>query len=471
LVPVASTRTVDVMARSINLGMPRIGPRRQLKRAVEAYWAGTADAGTLAEVARSRRADAWRQQAAAGIDSIPSNDFSLYDQVLDTTCLVGAVPDRFGTDGGPVDLDTYFALARGTTRGTGATARVVAPLEMTKWFDTNYHYLVPELGPRTEFAVSGTKPVDEFAEALALGITTRPVLVGPVTYLSLAKSTTPGFSTLELLPPLLDVYGRILDDLTAAGARWVQLDEPVLGTDLDDEVRSAIDFAYAVLSRRITKILVATYFSGLGDNLELAASLPVAGLHVDLVRHPDQLPVLLDHLDADTVLSAGVVDGRNVWRTDIRRTLGQLTAAQERLGDRLWVGPSCSLQHVPHDLSLETNLPPELAGWLAFATQKLDEVAAVTAGLVGGPDAIAEALAASDDAAAARAASASVDRAGVRRRVGALTPADAVRHAPYDRRRVLQEQAPGAADAAHHHHRFVPPDDRDPGGASTCRVG
>jgi 5-methyltetrahydropteroyltriglutamate--homocysteine methyltransferase len=429
------------MARSLNLGMPRIGPRRELKRAIEGYWAGTVSAGDLAAVAETRRARAWREQAEAGIDSIPSNDFSLYDQVLDTTCLVGAIPQRFRWDGAPVDLDTYFSLARGTTDSTGSGTQVVAPLEMTKWFDTNYHYLVPELGPATEFTLSSSKPVDEFREALALGITTRPVLVGPVTYLLLSKGVEPGFTPLDLLPSLLDVYGRILDELSAAGARWVQFDEPCLGTDLDDEARTAIDFAYGELSRRALKILVATYFSGLEDNLELATALPVAGLHVDLVRSPGQLPVLLEHLDADTVLSAGVVDGRNVWRHDIGRSLALLAPAQERLGDRLWVGASCSLQHVPHDLSSETDLPTELVPWLAFARQKLDEVAAITRGLVDGTDAIADALADSDRAAPARATSSAVVRPAVRARAAALTAADAVRRSPYSERRAVQSRS------------------------------
>jgi len=429
------------MARSMNLGMPRIGPRRELKRAVEGYWAGTTDATHLTDVARRRRADNWREQAEAGIESIASNDFSLYDQVLDTTCLVGAVPDRFGFGGGPVDLDTYFSLARGTTGGTGGGSRVVAPLEMTKWFDTNYHYLVPELGPATRFALSSTKPVDEFREALGLGIVTRPVLVGPVTYLSLAKSTVAGFSTLELLPELLDVYAQVLDALGAAGARWVQLDEPCLGTDLDDEARSAVDFAYGELTRRTLKILVATSFSGLGDTLELAAALPVAGLHVDLVRDRGQLPRLLDVLDPDTVLSAGVVDGRNVWRTDLRATIDLLAGAQDRLGDRLWVGPSCSLQHVPHDLSSETDLPAEITGWLAFAHQKLGELTAVTRGLVEGPGAIAEALEASDRAVQSRRTSRRIARPHVRARAEALSPRDTARSSPREQRRILQERS------------------------------
>ncbi|MGH9017882.1 MAG: 5-methyltetrahydropteroyltriglutamate--homocysteine S-methyltransferase, partial [Acidimicrobiales bacterium] len=392
------------MARAMNLGMPRIGPARELKRAVEGYWAGTTDAATLTDVAAERRASAWRQQARSGIDSVPSNDFSLYDQVLDTTCLVGAVPERFGPVTGPVDLDTYFTLARGTTATVDGVPRVVAPLEMTKWFDTNYHYLVPELGPATTFRPSSTKPVAEFTEARALGVVTRPVLLGPVTYLLLSKPTTAGFRPLSLLPALLDVYDAVLDDLAAAGARWVQLDEPCLGTDLDDEARRAVDTAYRRLSRRTLKLLVATYFSGLGANLGLATELPVAGLHVDLVRDPGQLAPLLSQLDADTVLSAGVVDGRNVWRTDLRAALDRLAPAHDRLGDRLWVGPSCSLQHVPHDLALETSLPPGLVDRLAFAAQKLDEIALLATGLRHGAAAVADALAASDAVVAARAA-------------------------------------------------------------------
>jgi 5-methyltetrahydropteroyltriglutamate--homocysteine methyltransferase len=426
------------MARSTNLGMPRIGHGREMKRAIEGYWSGTTDAARLAETASAVRARNWREQVEAGIENIPSNDFTLYDQVLDTSCLLGAVPPRFGFDGPVVDLDTYFSLARGTT----ADGRLVEPLEMTKWFDTNYHYLVPELGPETQFALSSTKPVDEFREALGLGIVTRPVLVGPVTYLMSAKATVPGFSTLELLPSLLVVYSQALDRLAAAGASWVQLDEPCLGTDLDDEARRAVVLAYTTLAAGpAPNLLVATYFSGLADNLELAASLPVAGLHVDLVRDPAQLTGLLDRLDPAAVLSAGVIDGRNVWRNDVRRTLELLGPAHERLGDRLWVSPSCSLQHVPHDLEAETDLPAEVHGWLAFARQKLDETAVVTRALVEGPDAVADALEASDRAAAGRRSSPRIHRAAVRARLEALSPGDAVRSATHEERREIQQRA------------------------------
>ncbi len=373
------------MAHSINLGMPRIGPHRELKRAVERYWAGRSDAAELAQAARDRRADAWHTQQAAGVDSIPCNDFSLYDQVLDTCCLVGAVPERFGWAGGPVDLDTYFAMARGTERD-GAT---VAPLEMTKWFDTNYHHLVPEVGPDTAFRVASGKPVAELAEARALGIAARPVLVGPVTFLRLATATVPGFDPLDLLDRLLPIYEEVVADLEVAGAGWIQLDEPCLATDLDDAARTALREAYGRLARASgARLLLATYFGGLGDNLDLAVDLPVGGLHVDLVRAPGELDAIVDRVAAapgERVLSVGVVDGRNVWRTDLRAVLATLGDAHRRLGDRLWVGPSCSLQHVPHDLDAEADLDAAVRDRLAFARQKLDEVAVLTAALTLSP--------------------------------------------------------------------------------------
>jgi 5-methyltetrahydropteroyltriglutamate--homocysteine methyltransferase len=296
-------------------------------------------------------------------------------------------------------------MARGTERD-GAAA---PPLEMTKWFDTNYHYLVPELGPGSGFRVASTKPVDELVEARDLGIATRPVLVGPVTFLRLATTTERGFDPLDLLDRLLPVYGEVLARLAAAGAEWVQLDEPCLVTDLDEAAQHALRRAYETLAAASgpARLLLATYFGGLGDNLDLAAGLPVDGLHVDLVRAPGQLAAVTDRMAAapgDRVLSAGIVDGRNVWRTDLRAALGALDDAHRRLGDRLWVGPSCSLQHVPHDLDGEDDLDADLRGWLAFAGQKLGEVATLTAALRHGEDApaVADLLAASDRAVEAR---------------------------------------------------------------------
>ncbi len=410
---------VGDVAHAMNLGMPRIGPRRELKHAVEAYWEGAINATDLLDVATRRRTDAWRTQADVGIRSIPSNDFSLYDHVLDTCYLVGAVPDRFRLDRPIEGLDAYFAMARGTERPGGT----VHPLEMTKWFDTNYHYLVPELGPKTQFRLDQPKPLDEYAEARALGIETRPVLVGPVSFLLLAKPTVAGFSPLDLLPRLLTVYQQILSELSDLGCEWVQLDEPALITDLNTEEHAAFPDAYAVLaSGPRPRCLIATYFGELGENLALAAGLPVDGLHVDLVRGPDQLLPLLDCMQEGTVLSAGVVDGRNVWRNDLRHSLDQLEPAHERLGDRLWVGPSCSLQHVPHDLDLETNLDPGLRRWLAFGRQKLAEIVAVTHGLSDGPEAIGGALADSDLTVA--------DRAGANRAGSGDTIAPSVSRRP-----------------------------------------
>jgi 5-methyltetrahydropteroyltriglutamate--homocysteine methyltransferase len=387
------------MARGMNLGMPRIGPGRELKHVVEGYWEGAATAADVAEAARRRRADAWRAQAAAGIESIPSNDFSLYDQVLDHCIAVGAVPGRFAAGPQADELDSYFAMARGRQTAAGP----VSPLEMTKWFDTNYHYLVPELGPGTRLAADWRKPLGEHAEARLLGVDTRPVLIGPVSFLLLAKPTAAGWEPLRLLSRLVPAYQQVLAELSQSGCAWVQLDEPFLVTDLSPAARAAFTGAYATLaSGRRPRCLLATYFGELGDNLDLAAALPVDGLHLDLVRGAAQLGPLLDRLPEGAVLSAGVVDGRNVWRNDLRRSLALLGPAHDRLGDRLWVGPSSSLQHVPHDLGLEPDLDPRLRSRLAFARQKLDEIAALARGLSHGSDAIGAELAASDQAAASR---------------------------------------------------------------------
>jgi 5-methyltetrahydropteroyltriglutamate--homocysteine methyltransferase len=427
------------VAASSNMGMPRIGPARELKRVVEAYWDGRRTAADVLAEARTRRSANWRAQAERGITFIPSNDFSLYDHVLDTCCLLGTLPARFGDLDERVGLDTYTALARGTRHA----GRPVAPLEMTKWFDTNYHYLIPELGPDTQPRLGWDKPVAEFREAEALQITTRPVLLGPVSFLLLAKPTVPGFSTLELLPTVTPVYQEVLNQLSAAGADWVQLDEPCLVTDLSATARDAFEAAYATLAGAPDiRLLVATYFGGLGENAALATGLGVDGLHVDLVRDPGQLPGLLEHVRPGTVLSAGVVDGRNVWRSDLRRTLGLLREAHEQLGDRLWIAPSCSLQHVPYDINQETGLDPVLRSRLAFAYQKLDEVAILARALSGGPDAVAETVAdalAESDALRTRHQKTRSD--AVRRRTASMTKRDSTRRSPYQTRAQAQRRA------------------------------
>ncbi len=435
-----SLRSVEQMAKSVNLGMPRIGPDRELKRVIEAYWKGTADEDRVREVARTLRAAAWSRQREAGIDEIPSHDFSLYDQMLDTTCMVGAVPSRFGLDAHAdrVDLDTYFAMGRG--------AGSIQPLEMTKWFDTNYHYLVPELGPETAFRLTARDVVDEFEEALALGIVTRPVLIGPVTYLLLAKTETVGFSTLDLLSGLVRVYEQVLAELGAAGADWVQFDEPCLATDLDDATRAAYVDAYRRLAGASScRLLLATYFGGLGDHAGLAFDLPVDGVHIDLVRDPDQLTRVLDLVSPSVVLSLGLVDGRNVWRTDLSSVLDRLDAVApttDRHGDDLlWIGPSCSLQHVPHDVELEADLDPRVRSWLSFAVQKLDEVATITRAVSSGRGAVSTELAASDAVADDRRRAAAAHPDGPQRRVADRSAADATRRSPYDERRVIQDEA------------------------------
>ncbi len=419
------------MTRSANLGFPRIGARRELKTATEAFWKGQRDHAGLLAAAADLRARHWAAQRDAGIDVIPSNDFSFYDQVLDMTAALGAVPARFGHDGGPVDLGTLFAMARGTDTAPA--------MEMTKWFDTNYHYIVPELHAGQRFALSTTKAVDEVTEAQALGIQTRPVLIGPVTWLSLGKAKDPGFDPLSLLSSVLPVYEDLLRQLVAAGADWVQMDEPVLSLDLTPAQRDALARAYAVLSGVGPRLMVATYFDGLRDNTDLATSLPVDGLHVDLVRAPDQLNAVLDSLSADTVLSLGVVDGRNVWRADLKAALGPVETAVARLGgDRVQVAPSCSLLHTPVDLDLETDLDAEVRSWMAFSVQKLGEVATLATAARDGRAAVADALTASSDAAAARRASPRIHDATVTARLADVTPGDAERASPFPVRQAAQ---------------------------------
>ncbi|MGH7612506.1 MAG: 5-methyltetrahydropteroyltriglutamate--homocysteine S-methyltransferase [Gemmatimonadales bacterium] len=429
------------MLTSHTLGFPPLGAARELKRATEGYWSGKVTRESLLSTGAELRARHWRLQRDAGIDLPASNDFSFYDRVLDTCALVGAVPARYGWAGTAVDIDTYFAMARGVQSG----ARDVTAMEMTKWFDTNYHYLVPELSPNQSFRLASTKPVDEFAEALALGIKTKPVLVGPVTFLLLGKGKASGFDRLDLLDRLLPVYAEVLGRLAAAGAPWVQLDEPTLALDRTPAELERYRAAYGYLAERSggAKILVATYFAGLDDNLPTALALPTHGLHLDLVRAPGQLEASLAQWPDGRVLSLGVVDGRNVWRADLEAALPMLDRAAQRVGPEfLWVAPSCSLLHVPLDLDLETQLDPELRGWLAFAKQKLGEVATLTRGVREGPPAVAAALETSRRAAAARRASPLTHHALVRQRVAAVTDADLRRASPYLERRTRQLELP-----------------------------
>jgi len=440
------------------LGFPRIGEKRELKKAVEAYWQGKLTREELEKVALTIRCRNWITQRDAGIDLIPSNDFSFYDQVLDTTCLVGNIPPRFGWRGGDVELDTRFAIARGVRSAAakapgqgcacGEHPATASPgetfaSEMTKWFDTNYHYIVPEFRADTQFALASTKIFDEFGEALALGIKTKPVLTGPVTYLTLGKVHDPAhphFNRLDLLERLLPVYIQVLQRLQAMGAEWVQFDEPIFALDLSTEQRSALATTYATLSAVAPKLklIVASYFGGLRGNLPDFLRLPVAALHTDLVREPRELDTFVREFPADKILSLGVVDGRNIWRTDYSATLPLLEKAVMLHGsERIWIAPSCSLQHSPVSLRPETKLDPELKHWLAFAEEKLAEVVTLR-NLVARVPGQADALAANRAAIAARRASPRIHRPEVRARLAGVQSSELSRHAPFAERQCQQ---------------------------------
>jgi 5-methyltetrahydropteroyltriglutamate--homocysteine methyltransferase len=428
------------MAIASNLGFPRIGDRRALKTALEAFWSGRAGEGELIAAAARLRAEHWNRQRRLGISHIPSGDFALYDHVLETACMLGAIPPGYGWTGGPVPLATLFALARGA-RGTEAGIAPTLPaLEMTKWFDTNYHYLVPMLAPDQRFVLTENRPRAAFEEALAHGVRTRPVLLGPVTFLKLAKREDGG-DTLALLDALLPVYAEILTGLAEAGAHWVQIDEPCFALDLTEAERSALSRAHAALAAAAPRlsILLASYFGPLADNLPTALALPVAGLHLDLARGAADLDAVLEGARADLWLSLGVVDGRNVWRTDLRAALATLRRVADRRGTRrLMVAPSCSLLHVPMDLEAEDALDPEVKSWLAFAVQKLAEVATLARALDEGEGAVASALKASDAAVAGRRGSARVHDPAVAARAAAADPPG--RSAPYRDRRIVQRR-------------------------------
>lgn len=413
-----------------NLGFPRIGRNRELKWALEAYWRGELDRDQLELRGRELRRRHWELQRAAGLDLVPVGDFSWYDQVLDLTALLGVIPARFGWDGGAVDLDLYFRLARGRApSGSPAPA-----CEMTKWFDTNYHYLVPELHAGQEFRLSGTGLFEQVAEAQALGQRPKPVLVGPLTWLWLARPASERDDRLALLPGLLAAYRQILVRLAAQGVDWVQIDEPILALDLPAAWQAAFADVYAALANSGVQVLLATYFGPLADNLALACALPVAGLHVDAVRAADELDAVAARLPSGRVLSVGIVDGRNIWRTDLDAALARLQGVLARRAGRLWLAPSCSLLHVPVDVSGDDRLPQDVIPWFAFATQKLDEIALLRRALAGETAATRDAFEDSRRALASRRASPRVHRPAVAARVAALQATDEHRAHAYGER-------------------------------------
>ncbi|MEF9899750.1 MAG: 5-methyltetrahydropteroyltriglutamate--homocysteine S-methyltransferase [Pseudomonas sp.] len=420
------------MALAHSLGFPRIGRDRELKKAQEAFWKGELSEAGLRAVGTELRKTHWQLQKEAGIELLPVGDFAWYDQVLTHSLMFGVIAQRFRPHDGKATLQTLFGMARGVSDSCcgGAHAQ-----EMTKWFDTNYHYLVPEFTADQQFQLGWDQLFEEVAEAKALGHNVKPVVIGPLTYLWLGKTKGAEFDKLELLDRLLPLYGQIFQRLAAQGVEWVQIDEPILVLDLPQEWKNAFERAYNQIQRDPLKKLLATYFGGLEENLGLAANLPVDGLHIDLVRAPDQYPTILDRLPAYKVLSLGVVNGRNVWRCDLEKALAVLQHANERLGPRLWVAPSCSLLHSPVDLGREDKLDAELKSWLAFAVQKCEEVAVLTQA-VNEPQApaVVQALAQSRAVQAGRAASSRIHKPAVQARVAAITAKDSQRQSRFSTR-------------------------------------
>ncbi|MCL7941950.1 5-methyltetrahydropteroyltriglutamate--homocysteine S-methyltransferase [Halomonas sp. ATCH28] len=426
------------------IGYPRIGADRELKRATEAYWQGDIDQQALEAIGRDLRLANWAAQREAGLDLVTVGDFAFYDQVLDVSVLLGAVPARFGAEEevarGEVALDTAFRMAR----GRAPSGEPAAACEMTKYFDTNYHYLVPELRPGQRFRLASSRLFDQVDEARSAGHPVKVALTGPLTWLWLGKGRSDAgddFDRLALLDGVLDVYVEVLQRLAGQGVEWVQLDETALVQDLPLAWRQAFERAYHRLQAAPVRLLLASCFGGLGDNLSLAVGLPVEGLHIDVVRAPAQLEAVLDRLLPHKVLSVGAIDGRNVWRADLALLRERLATARMRLGERLWIATSCSLLHVPVDLAAETTLDAELGSWLAFARQKLDETAAL-ARLLDGRATAAERdrVEAASRALQSRREAPRLHRPEVAERMAGITAADIRRRSPFAERAVAQQR-------------------------------
>ena len=357
------------------LGFPRVGLRRELKKAQESYWAGNSTQEELLATGRELRARHWKQQAEAGVDLVPVGDFAWYDHVLTTSLLLGNVPARHQNADGSVDLDTLFRLGR----GRAPTGKPAAAAEMTKWFNTNYHYMVPEFVKGQKFKLAWTQLLEEVDEALALGHKVKPVLLGPLTYLWLGKVKGEQFDRLSLLNDILPVYQQVLAELAKRDIEWVQIDEPALVLELPQEWLDAYKPAYTALEQSKTKLLLTTYFDSVGHNLDTIRQLPVQGLHIDAVAGRDDLQTVINALPKDWLISLGVINGRNVWRADLSTWFDRLKPLVE--DRKIWIGSSCSLLHSPIDLSVESRLDEEVKSWFAFALQKCAELALLTAAL------------------------------------------------------------------------------------------
>ena len=363
------------MVASANLGFPRIGTNRELKRALESYWAGKIELRELQQVAKEIRTTNWQLQIDAGIDYIPSNDFSMYDQVLDTAIMLSVIPDRFLDKQFDTTEELYFAMARGLQAGKID----VTPLEMTKWFDTNYHYLVPELSEKDSYSLNPDKVLNEFNEAKQMGINSRPVIIGPMTFIKLSKFDESISSQKDYLDKLVPLYAELLDLLKKEGCEWVQIDEPILVTDLSEEEKNNFQDAYRSMTNQANmKIMLTTYFGSIVHNIDLITSMNIDGLHLDCVYGSENIEIDLSKFDKPLLLSLGIVNGRNIWINDLQRSIKLLQSFVEQPNVKtVVVAPSCSLLHSPIDLSLENKIDDEIKSWMSFATNKIDEVAVI----------------------------------------------------------------------------------------------
>ena len=414
-------------------GYPRIGAKRELKFAVEAFWKGAKSEAELQAVAAEIRRLNWAAQKAAGADLLPVGDFSFYDQVLDTQVALGCIPKRFGFDAANLSLPEYFQLARGNATQFA--------MEMTKWFDTNYHYIVPEWHADTEFAAHSANLIAQIKEARALGHDIKPTLVGPLTLLWLGKKKEEfGCRVATLLPKLLPAYAQLLRELAAEGVDWIQIDEPILAVDAPKPYLDAFPAVYKELANTGVRIIIGTYFASVAEHLNLLKNLPVHGVHIDAVRAPEQLAVFADAWPENKVLSVGLIDGRNVWRANLSKVIDTLAPVAAKLGNNLWIAPSCSLLHSPQDLAVEEKLDAEIKSWMAFAAQKLVELGAVKQALAHGKDSVKEAIAASDAAAADRATNKLIHSEAVQKRVADLPKGADQRKSPFAERIKAQQE-------------------------------
>ena len=414
-------------------GYPRIGAKRELKFAVEAFWKGAKSEAELQAVAAEIRRLNWAAQKAAGADLLPVGDFSFYDQVLDTQVALGCIPKRFGFDAANLSLPEYFQLARGNATQFA--------MEMTKWFDTNYHYIVPEWHADTEFAAHSANLIAQIKEARALGHDIKPTLVGPLTLLWLGKKKEEfGCRVATLLPKLLPAYAQLLRELAAEGVDWIQIDEPILAVDAPKPYLDAFPAVYKELANTGVRIIIGTYFASVAEHLNLLKNLPVHGVHIDAVRAPESVAVFADAWPANKVLSVGLIDGRNVWRANLSKVIDTLAPVAAKLGNNLWIAPSCSLLHSPQDLAVEEKLDAEIKSWMAFAAQKLVELGAVKQALAHGKESVKEAIAASDAAAADRATNKLIHNEAVQKRVADLPKGADQRKSPFAERIKAQQE-------------------------------